>query len=481
MKTDVLGYGIDFGSTNSLISIAYLDRVEVLSINQYGDFGLNKCMPTFVYFDRNADYRTGDDAIDEYVITAQALTYCSDCRLDCHNYMKDDHACLNARLAHGIKMALADTQYYGTYSWGHKFQLEDMVAWILMALRKLAADTLYDVTLPVVVGVPVEYDGEKEGSREVAIERMRRGASVAGFQNIEFLEEPIAALIDQAAAKAQSHIDGVCVAVDFGGGTCDVAVSSSGSSPWAPESTQGVAIGGELFNSLLFTEIIAPRLGLENVVNRHKWLSNRSSMVMAVGQAGFRNKLSKASDGESQLLIKIINRGQVNNFWHAIKETKIDLSSKENSSVEFHKQDIHISEPVSRADFERVIARSHDAVAETIKAALSAAQISHEDVKHVIKTGGSSALPIFNRMLDEMFPNAVMEARPALTTIASGLGEYIRIKDELNKPVFESNDEVDALPGHVKDLASAERQLEKSSQNSWDDLATRIKRFFGRS
>ena len=55
-----VGYGIDFGTTNSSIAIAYPDRVEVVSV-EAGT--LPEVLPSIVYLHRDKNRAAGQDAV----------------------------------------------------------------------------------------------------------------------------------------------------------------------------------------------------------------------------------------------------------------------------------------------------------------------------------------------------------------------------------------------------------------------------------
>jgi len=464
VSDQVLGYGIDFGTTNSLISIAYKDRVEVVKLTKgaAGD-GLAYCLPSVVYFDRFRDYRAGEDAIQQYVYVAGNRTQCNRCGMGCDREEGDvrrrpgEHrrlktACVDARLASGLKMNLADDCYRGTDSWCVHFNLSDMVAWVLRDLHGAVDDSLRPVSVPIVVGVPVEYASQGNGSRAYALEQMRQAVKVAGFKKLDFLEEPKAALVYELAEGNGESSKGVCVAVDFGGGTFDVAVSKSGVTPWGTDMVKGVAVGGEHLDSLIFTNLLASKLGIEPVLQKFgRRLMARSPMIMSTGDSEFRNSLAKAKAERvrgAAMLLDIFERGQVYDLWKAIESAKVQLSTKPTTHVVFSSPTVKFDEEITRLDFERAIVEQLASVRQTILDALGAAKVKASDVALVVKTGGSSALPSFDRILTELFPTARIEKQPALTTIAEGLGHYVRIQAgasvgghsaEVVKPLIESS------------------------------------------
>ena len=56
-----IAYGIDFGTTNSAISIAYADEAEMVPLGRTGSL----TMPSMVYLDETGNQLVGDDAIPD--------------------------------------------------------------------------------------------------------------------------------------------------------------------------------------------------------------------------------------------------------------------------------------------------------------------------------------------------------------------------------------------------------------------------------
>lgn len=445
MSDRILGYAIDFGSTNSLIAEVRESGVEVATLSHgHPGEGMDCCMPSVVYFDKHEDYRAGEDAIEQYVYVGSGTTHCAACSIACDERPDDrakrrkgdplpqDHECSDARLAYGLKEYLAHTDYHGTYSWGRQFDLAEMVGWVIRALRMAVTNELGDISVPLAIGVPVVFDGETLATREEAIARLRDAAAQASFAQTAFLEEPKAALVADLVAREdrEARPDGACIAVDFGGGTFDVAVSVGGTSPWAADVTRGVAVGGEHLDSLIFTKVVAPAIGLDGDLTRLPWLRTRSSMIMAAGRAASRRQLAEAarrSEG-CQLISRIFDRGQVYDFWRAVEAAKVALSTQESTTVDFYRPGVQISVPIDRTTFERLAAEPMSQVRMTIEDALNASGLQPQAVARVVKTGGSSALPCFDSLLRDLFPNAEFEQKPTLTTIVKGLGHYVRLQ-----------------------------------------------------
>ena len=73
-----VAYGIDFGTTNSSIAVAYRDRIEVVPVEATG---VRDILPSLIYLHRDRNRAAGQDAIEQFLINGSAKTTCSQCEL----------------------------------------------------------------------------------------------------------------------------------------------------------------------------------------------------------------------------------------------------------------------------------------------------------------------------------------------------------------------------------------------------------------
>src|SRR5688572_17843096 len=92
-----IAYGIDFGTSNSSISIAYPDRVELVNVG----IAIPEVLPSIVYLHRNGQRAAGEDAVQQFLVTGSAKTRCSRCDLVDHDLM--DSRCKQHRIGQGCQ------------------------------------------------------------------------------------------------------------------------------------------------------------------------------------------------------------------------------------------------------------------------------------------------------------------------------------------------------------------------------------------
>jgi hypothetical chaperone protein len=411
--SEALAYGVDFGTSNSLISIAYPDRVAVVDV---GSRRVPENLPSIIYLAADGNRAAGDPALEQYLVTGGR----------------------ESRLLVGLKSDLSDRFLSQTSSWDRTYSVPDLVAIVLSALKQ-RADRLCGTKVDrVVLGYPVAFAGtegpEFEMRQELAVTRLQEGAELAGFRDMQLLPEPAAAVQDEVTP------DGVVVALDFGGGTFDVAVVEFSDEQGEVLALQGASIGGERFDQLLFDALVGPALGLHSEYrDEYGQLQRLPSRLRAKSRSvlGLRDligdvtmpqiieRFRKYEGGEKLAAIQELLYGGLGfAFYESIEQAKIDLSTRSSTSIEFHASRLNLSIPVSRETFDSLIADDVQVLRRTILRALEQCDVAPNKVQAVLRTGGSASIPAFLSMVEEVFGTGKLQAREPFTTVVRGLGCY---------------------------------------------------------
>jgi hypothetical chaperone protein len=408
---------------------------------------LPEILPSIVYLHRNKNRAAGQDAVEQFLVTGSHKTQCSRCSLvyrdfgkrisDCKQYQPGGR-CNDARLVSGLKSNFSEADFVDTHSWATDFTLSDLAAVILRKLKTEADRRCGTDVRRVVLGHPVVFVGAEgpdfKARQALAEQRLQEAAVQAGFSELALLDEPAAAVLDEDLPE------GLALAADFGGGTFDVAVIKFAPDGGDVIGLAGVEIGGEQFDRLLFQAKVAPALHLDDTFRLRSgaerslpnWLKNRLSTL-----SGLKNLLSdpntiptlsayRAAQGGEHLAAveNILYGGYGYQFYRAIEDAKIALSADTHTVIDFHRPGIELSIPVTRLELEQLIAQSIEAVREAVVRAMDIAGIGPRDVNLVLRTGGSSSIPVFVRMLEEIFDPSVIQERPVYTTVVRGLASY---------------------------------------------------------
>lgn len=412
-----IGCGIDFGTSNSAIAVAWPDRVQVVAAETTAPV-----LPSIVYLHRAGDQGAGGEAVERFFATGHVRTSCGQCSLapygisECRQFRRDG-GCNDARLLSGLKHDLAKSGFTGTNSWCTDFSAAALVTVILRRLRSVAERQTGERLRRAVLGHPVVFAGEDHPSdHEVALGRLREAAAQAGFDEVEFVTEPEAALASGTTAGA------VTLAADFGGGTFDAAVLTARGEV---AGLHGVAVGGERLDQVLFETRIGPELGLDVLPN---WLFNEmrslSGVRLLLTDPGLPFLLERFGGPAARLAREILFEGHALGFYRALEEAKIRLSADTHTRAAYPR--LNVSVPLSRAHFEVMIRPELERVTEAMGAALDEAAVAPDEVELVVCTGGTSQVPAFQRLLGERFPRARVERRDAFTSVVEGLGQAAR-------------------------------------------------------
>jgi hypothetical chaperone protein len=417
-----LGYGIDFGTSNSAIAVAYADRVEVLPL---GAAKSALTLPSFVYLHRSGRRGAGDEGVKRFLKSGHEKTDCWKCPLapygwdtDCRQYRKGG-GCNDARLLSGVKHELAKVGFAGTNSWAKDFSVATLVGVVLKRLKTEADSAVGQEAHRVVMGHPVVFAGadlvNRAASDAEAFTRLEAAARGAGFTEVAFLPEPTAAVIGEKTHR------GVEVAVDFGGGTFDAAVMDSRDGSPRITGIAGVAVGGEILDGVLFETSVGPALELERLPS---WLFNElrtaSSVRLLMADPGIPAILGRIGGRQAELVHALLYEGHAYDFYKAIESAKIALSDTDVVELRYPALDLNVT--LRRVSFESMIRPELDLVRQAINAALADAQVDAKEVDRVLLTGGSAYIPAFRADLAETFGEGRLEQRDAFTAVVHGLG-----------------------------------------------------------
>jgi hypothetical chaperone protein len=337
------------------------------------------------------------------------------------------------RLVQSIKSHLASELFSGTQAFGRRYRIEDLIATFL---RQLRAAVPGELGRRAVVGRPVRYWGAREPADEQrALERMRSALALAGFDEIVFEYEPVAAANRYAARLDREEL--VLIA-DFGGGTSDFSVMRVG--PGArPEvlATSGVAIAGDSFDARMIDHVVAPALGSGTsyraefdrqmpvppwlFTNLRRW--HHLSFLRSRETTALLEKISHGAESPHKIekLVRVVEDELGLPLHQAIETTKQALSAADQASFVFDRPGAGIDATVLRDELDRWIVDEIGAIDAAVDEALAAAGVAPAQVQRVFTTGGSSLVPAVRALLARRFGPERLVGGQELTSVAWGL------------------------------------------------------------
>jgi len=336
-----------------------------------------------------------------------------------------------ARLLQSIKSHLAAASFVDTTIFGKRYKVEELIAVYLRALRAAAP---FDLGRRVVCGRPVRYWGaETAADDERAVTRMRAALALAGFDEVTFAAEPIAAA--HAYAARLDRDERVLIA-DFGGGTSDFSVVEAGPTIGARVLAQsGVALAGDAFDARMIDAVVAPALGKGSkyqVEFGHEapvpaWIYNRLrrwhhlSMLKSADTVALLERIADGARDKDGIgrLVRIVEEDLGLPLHGAVEHAKLALTATPTTEFDFRRPGIAIAAPVARAAFDAWIEPELEAIDGAIDEALAAAGVTAVD--RVFATGGSSLVPAVRGRLAARFGAERLVGGEELTSVAAGL------------------------------------------------------------
>src|SRR5215207_7432355 len=301
--------GIDFGTSNSGVAVYDGQRVQLLSVDPKNV--MPEVIKTVLYITR--DYRTylGQEAVETYYrdnvnrqrrYVKQWAGEIDVYGADMH-YVRDIYVYVDelkpGRLLQYLKTALRKDNYQGTQIFERYYTVGELAKTYLSLLKKRAEEVLGESIDSVTLGRPVKFSESPERDHK-AQETLRQAAHEAGFKEVDFELEPIAAALyyEQSITEPQN-----VVIFDFGGGTLDIAVMRLGDekSPRKREvyASGGVDIAGSDFDRTIIEKRMLPHFGYGKVKHHPEILEMIHAIPdwMALPELGTpinRNILEKA-------------------------------------------------------------------------------------------------------------------------------------------------------------------------------------------
>lgn len=436
-----LALGFDFGTSNSAMAVVEpggdgTPRLLSLDTSQ----STATLIPTLLYIERNGTRHFGYEAIDAFVrletgrtiVRRQVATTREIDTVFGNELVRIDvDVSQPGRFFQALKSFLADGTYQGTNAFGRFYSIEDLVAMFLGEMRRRAQEQLGRSIDRATIGRPVHWAENDPAADELARGRMVTALQLAGFEEVSFVPEPIAAGLHFARTLDQPKL---VLVFDFGGGTLDVTVMRVGGNVREVLSTAGIPLGGNTLDEDIMDSRLLKYFGEElrwgdqglpmprHILDglRH-WYT--IPMLNDARILGFLDTLSRETKQKRQVraLIALVRGNHGWPLFQEIERAKIGLSAREQEAINFFAEAIAIHEPLTRRAFEALIGMRVRHAERCIDGALAAARVKAGEIDFILRTGGSSTIPRFQRLLTEKFGTEKLRFQDAFISVATGL------------------------------------------------------------
>ncbi len=368
--------GIDFGTTNTVVSICSRKGILIDSFS----------IPTilFIPFENQGISKVyiGDRAYKEYEKKR------------------------NGRYIHSIKRSLSDKYFSHTVINRTFVKLEELITLFLAELKKMIFEKWCIVPENIVLGRPVRFSLDKEADN-LANKRLLEGFSNAGFKSIIQLEEPVAASL--CFEDSLEEKDRKFLIIDLGGGTSDFSLVSrntneTGIGKYKIESIDGINIGGDNFDEELMFDRISPLLGIDSTfesfdkrlpmpVHIYKDLSRWNNLHIydkKTINSDFSDYLYKSDDPVAvHRLRAVIENKLTHSLLETTRKSKHELDGISEPRIVYNEFELGVNISFTDKDFSRIITDKTNSIISIMNNTVGGEE-NYCDIDKIILTGGSS-------------------------------------------------------------------------------------------
>lgn len=409
--------GIDFGTTNTSAAVTSAEiQPELVNVEDK-----HVTIPSALFFDAFDNHITfGREAMQNYMLGGQG------------RFMRSLKRVLGTDLMN-IRTQINDTPML----------FEQILSHFIRHIRHKIEIRAGAVVESVVMGRPVHFRDNDPAGDKKAGEELERIARLAGFKQIDFQFEPIAAAF---AHEIRVKGEKLACVIDIGGGTSDFTVIRLGEKHIAKTdrssdilASTGVRIGGNDFDRDLSLQAFMPELGqgslCRNKIRPDETMSVPNAQFFDLSEWSSINSLySYASVSEVRKtlmqslepkkygrLLEIMEKELGHKLLNRVEETKINLTTQDKycAILEFISDKPKIM--AERGDFEKAVSRNIQNISLAVDECKKQAGIKTEQIELIVLTGGSTEIPAVKNSLCSHFPQAKISQEDKLSSVGFGL------------------------------------------------------------
>jgi hypothetical chaperone protein len=418
---------IDFGTSNSAVAVP--DGAAMRLIELEPGF---RTMPTAVFYPGEVDVRG-----------AAAPAPCDFGRAAIAAYVDG----IDGRLMRSMKSILGSSLVEQTtdVGGGRGVRFLDIVATYLRHLKKRAEAAAAAPVDRAVVGRPVYFvddDAERDAQAEAAL---RSAAASAGFREIVFQYEPIAAAFDHEQAVTRE--EKVLVA-DIGGGTSDFSLVRVGPERKAKVdrkgdilANHGVHIAGTDFDRRIELASILPLFGygaygpsIDGAPAREvpsavyfdlaTWhlINTVYNPQRVVELRGMRSFYADAA--QHRRLMTVVSEHYGHDLVARAEAAKIAVAGGGRSTIDLDHVEAGLASELDEVEAARALDADLDRIVAAARTTVGQAGLAAGAVDALYLTGGSTGLDILSERLRAAFPGARLVRGDRFASVATGLALF---------------------------------------------------------
>jgi molecular chaperone DnaK len=345
--------GIDLGTTNSVVAIMEGSEPKVI-VNAEG----SRITPSVVGFAKNGERLVGQVAKRQAVTNPENTVY------SIKRFMGRKFGEVNEEMKMvPYKVEKASNGDVRINAGDKTYSPPEISAMILQKLKQAAEDYLGEKVDRAVITVPAYFnDSQRQATKDAG--------EIAGLKVERLVNEPTAAALAYGLDKKS---DETIAVYDFGGGTFDISILEVGDGVVEVKSTNGdTHLGGDNIDQKLIDWIIDEYRKDQGID-----LSKDKMALQRLREAAEKAKIELSSTMSTDINLPFITA---------------DQSGPK-----------HLNLALTRAKFEQLIGELVQKTMGPVKQALADAGKSAKDIDEVVLVGGSTRIPMVQRIVTEYF------------------------------------------------------------------------------
>lgn len=405
--------GIDFGTSNSAIASGTKDGARLLTVEDGSE-----TLPSAIFYPHHTN------AAPVFGRAAQKLFFEGE----------------EGRFMRSLKRILGTPLMgQGTVVNGRMKKFDEIIRHFISHMKALAEQQLNHALTHAVMGRPVHFSDNDPAADGRAQDELEAIARAAGFAEVSFQFEPVAAAF---AHEEKVQSEKRALVADIGGGTSDFTVIKISREHRRKEDRtgdilghSGARLGGNDFDKSLSLGAFMPELGLgttfgaKNLAvplapfhdlsewSKVNFLYNPKTMKDA------RDILFESHAPEKYgRFVKALEREAGHRILSVVEDAKISLTEETalTAALPFLEDGLEI--PLTREGFNAAIKAHIRRISRAIDECLKTAGLNDGDIEIVILTGGPTETPLLKETIKSRFPHAELSEDNKLSSVALGLG-----------------------------------------------------------
>lgn len=346
--------GIDLGTTNSCVAVMEGNEPIVIA-NSEG----KRTTPSMVAFTDNGERKVGDPAKRQAITNPERTIY------SIKRFMGESFDRVNkeiGRVPYKVEKGSNNTPRVKIDD--RQYTPQEISAMILQKMKKTAEDYLGQEIEEAVITVPAYFnDSQRQATKEAG--------EISGLKVRRIINEPTAAALAYGLDKKSQDLK---IAVfDLGGGTFDISILELGDGVFEVKSTNGdTHLGGDDFDHRII-DWLADEFKKDEGIDLRK----DPMALQRLKEAAEKAKIELSAGPSTEINLPYI--------------MPVDGVPK------------HLVKTLSRAKFEQLIDNLVKTTIDPCKKALSDASMSPSDIDEIILVGGSTRIPIIQKVVKEYF------------------------------------------------------------------------------